>query len=55
MTETDKKYIDARKDLIKALNSIGKLEQWQREMLAKELLGADVAVAMYNVMRQYFG
>ncbi len=58
MTEAEKKYSDARNDIIKALHSIGKLEPWQREMLAKELWGAETAVTMHNIynkmMRQYY-
>lgn len=54
MTETEKKYFDAKTDLIKALDSIRKLEPWQREQLAKELFNADVVSTMYNAMRQYF-
>lgn len=53
--EPTDKYDKAKQDLIQALNSIRELEPWQREQLAKELLGANVAVAMYNVMQQYFG
>ena len=55
MTELEKNYFDAKKDLIQALNSISKLEPWQREQLAKELMGAEAYAAMYSTMRQYFG
>lgn len=53
MTETEKKYFDAKNDLIKALNSFRKLEPWQKEQLAKELLGADVMAAFLNIIQQY--
>lgn len=53
MTETEKKYFDAKNDLIKAYHSISKLEPWQRDQLAKELLGVEAAVSMYNLMQKY--
>ena len=53
VTETEKKYFDAKNDIIKALNSISKLELWQREQLAKELLGVEAATSMYNLMQKY--
>ena len=52
MTEQGKNYFYAKKDLIQALNSIGKLEPWQREQLAKELLGADAVTAFLNIMQR---
>ncbi len=55
MTETEKKYSDARSDIIKALKSVSELEDWQKRQLANELLGVETVVAMYNMMRQYFG
>lgn len=53
--EPTDKYAKAQQDVMQALDSIRELEPWQREQLAKELLGADIAVAMYNMMQQYFG
>lgn len=53
--ESTDKYAKARQDVIQALNSVGELESWQKEQLAKELLGADLAVAVYHAMRQYWG
>ena len=41
MTPEEKKYIDAKTDLLKALKSIGDLTPQQQEQLAKELLGAE--------------
>lgn len=52
--EPTDKYAKAQQDVIQALNSIRALQPWQREQLAKELMGADVVIAMYNVMQQYF-
>lgn len=53
--EPTDKYEKARQDVIQALNSIGELKPWQREQLAKELLGVEKVAAMYHMMRQYFG
>lgn len=54
MTETEKKYFDAKNDFIKALESYRKLEQWQKEQLSKELFNADLAATMYNALQQRF-
>ena len=49
------KYEKARQDVIQAFNSMRDLEPQQKEQLAKELLGVEKVVAMYHIMRQYFG
>lgn len=53
--EPTDKYAKAQQDIIQALNSISELEPWQREQLAKELLGTETTAALCNMMRQYFG
>lgn len=53
--EPTDKYEKARQDVIQALDSIRDLESWQREQLAKELLGIDIVAAMYSSMQQHFG
>jgi len=53
MTPEDKKYFDAKNDVIKAFKSVSELNQWQKEHLAKELLGVEAAVTMYSLMRQH--
>lgn len=53
--EPTDKYEKARQDVMQALDSIGELELWQREQLAKELMGVEAVAAMYYMMRQYFG
>lgn len=55
MTQEDKKYFDARNDMIKAFKSVGELESRQREQLLKELVGIDAVTTIYKIMYQYWG
>lgn len=55
MTEAEKKYFDAKSDVLKAFKSVSELDEWQKRQLANELLGVETVAAMYNMMRQYFG
>lgn len=54
MTEEEKKYVDAKNDILKALKSINELTPQQRQQLAKELLCADAFITAYNTMQHYF-
>ena len=54
MTQQEKNYIDAKKDVLKAIKSMENLTPQQRESLAKELLGVEAVRTIYNMMRQYF-
>lgn len=54
MTETEKKYFEAKNDLIKAFKSVNELEPFQKEQLAKELFGVNAAITICNIMRQHF-
>lgn len=55
MTKEEKNYVDARQDLLKAFKSFNELTSWQKEQLAKELIGADTIATMYSILRHYFG
>lgn len=52
--EPTNKYDKAKQDVTKAIVSVRALEPWQREQLAKELLGADILIALHGIMQQYF-
>lgn len=52
MTPEEKKYLDARTDVLKAAKSVGELTPQQREELAKELFGVEIVRAMCIVMKQ---
>lgn len=54
MTYEEKKYVDARNDLIKALKSVYDLKPQQRENLARELFGAEAVHIVCNMMQQRF-
>ena len=53
MSEKEKKYVDARNDILKAMKSIEDLNPQQRERLAKELLGIEAFTAICKIMMQY--
>ena len=53
MSEEEKKYVDARNDILKAMKSIEDLNPQQREQLAKELLGIETFTAICKIMMQY--
>lgn len=53
MVSEDKKYIDARNDLLKALKSFSDLMPYQQELLVKELFGIEATLTMYNIMQRY--
>lgn len=53
MSEEEKKYVDARDDILKAMKSIEDLNPQQREQLAKELLGIETFTAICKIMMQY--
>lgn len=53
MSEKEKKYVDARNDILKAMKSIEDLNPQQRERLAKELLGIEAFTTICKIMMQY--
>ena len=53
MSEEEKKYVDARNDILKAMKSIEDLNPQQRERLVKELLGIEAFTAICKIMMQY--
>ena len=53
MSEEEKKYVDARNDILKAMKSIEDLNPQQRERLAKGLLGIEAFTAICKIMMQY--
>lgn len=52
MTQEEKKYRDARNDLLKAAKSVRELTPKQKEELAKELFGMELVQAMCLMMKQ---
>lgn len=55
MTYEQKKYMEAKNDILKAAKSINDLTPQQRMQLAQEVFGTEIVVNMCNMMRQYFG
>lgn len=53
--EPTDQYAKARQDVMQAFDSVRKLEPWQREQLAKDLFGAEVAATIYVILQQNFG
>lgn len=47
-------YLNARNDLLKALNSFSKLDSAQKNQLISEFIGAEAVSAIYAIMCQYF-
>ena len=54
MTEEERKYIDAKNDILKALKSINELTPLQRQQLAQELFRVDAFLSAYNAVQHYF-
>ena len=52
--EPEDKYEKARKDLIEARKSFEDLTNDQRKQLVKEVLGAELAMAFFNIFPQMF-
>lgn len=50
MSDDEKKYVQAQKDIAQALKSIGDLTQEQRGRLLDELLRATTESALYRIM-----
>lgn len=48
-------YLNARNDLVKALNSFSKLDSAQKNQLVSEFIRAEAVSAIYAIMCQYFG
>ena len=53
--ERQRRYDDAKNDLIKAMISISKLDQEQRNQLVFEIISLEVAVELYTAMNQFYG
>jgi hypothetical protein len=54
MTYDQQKYNKAKQDFLKAAKSFNDLNPQQRQQLAEELIGTEIAIDMYNIMQQYF-
>ena len=54
-TQKQKNYDDARKDLIQAMNSISKLDDYQKRQLISEFANASVILNIYSMLQQRFG
>ena len=54
-TQRQKNYDDARKDLIQAMNSISKLDDYQKRQLISEFANAGVILNIYSMLQQRFG
>lgn len=54
MIQEEKKYVDARNDVLKAMKSVGDLTPQQKKNLVYELFGSEVAHTLYNIMQQRF-
>ena len=53
--ERQRRYDDAKKDLLQAIYSASKLDEAQKQQLAMELLGVETMTAFYRMLRQYYG
>lgn len=51
----EKNYNNAKKDLLKTLESFSKLDGDQKNQLITEFIGAEAFCAFYSIMRRYFG
>lgn len=54
-TQRQKNYDDARKDLIQAMNSISKLDDYQKRQLISEFANAGAILNFYSMLQQRFG
>lgn len=53
--ERQKNYDDAKKDLIQAMNSISKLDDYQKRQLISEFANAGAILNLYSMLQQRFG
>ena len=53
--ERQRRYDEAKKDLLQAINSASKLDEVQKQQLAIELLGIEVVKAFYRMLQQNYG
>lgn len=52
MTYEERQYLEAKRDVLKAAESVKKLTLQQREALAKEVFGMECVETMCKMMRQ---
>ena len=53
--ERQRRYDDAKRDLLQAIYSASKLDEAQKQQLAVELLGVEAVKAFYRLMQQHDG
>lgn len=53
--DRQKNYDDAKKDLIQAMNSISKLDDYQKRQLISEFANAGAVLNVYSLLQQRFG
>ena len=53
--DRQKNYDDAKKDLIQAMNSISKLDDYQKRQLISEFANAGAVLNFYSLLQQRFG
>lgn len=53
--EKQKNYEDAKKDLLQAMNSISKLDDYQKRQLISEFANAGAILNFYSMLQQRFG
>ena len=53
--DRQKNYDDAKKDLLQAMNSISKLDDYQKRQLISEFANAGAILNFYSMLQQRFG
>ena len=53
--ERQRRYDDAKRDLLQTIFSASKLDEAQKQQLAVELLGVEAVKAFYRLMQQHDG
>ena len=53
--ERQRRYDDAKNDLIKAMISISKLDQDQRNQLVYEIINLEATFGLYTALRHRYG
>ena len=55
MTEEEEKYLKAEHDIIEAIKSFDELNDVQKELLIKNVIGCETFNSLCNMMKKYFG
>ena len=53
--ERQRRYDDAKKDLLQAINSFSQVDDAQKNQLCLEFLRARAVLTLYSAMRQNYG